>query len=142
MGPQAALAALAGTAAAARDPAHLLPRWTPTWDLAASTIVQPCNFSGLMDASFLAKWGVVSMDWSNGRAAWAQQRPMDCDGMLLRQASAIKAIDPSTHVWVYRALIPAPTPPTWGVGIGPAAPRDRASITRASRFEQLGAVQS
>ena len=109
MGPLAALAALAaGTAAAARDPAHLLPRWTPTWDLAASTIVQPCNFSGLMDASFLAKWGVVSMDWSNGRAAWAQQRPMDCDGMLLQQASAIKAIDPSTHVWVYRALIPPP----------------------------------
>ena len=48
MGPLlAALAALAaGTAAAARDPAHLLPRWAPTWELAASTIVQPCNFSG------------------------------------------------------------------------------------------------
>ena len=41
--------------------------------------------------------GVVSMDWSNGRAVWAQQKPMDCDGMLLEQAKLVKAIDPTTH---------------------------------------------
>ena len=52
-----ALAGLAGAAATA-DPAHLLPRWQPTFDLASSTIVQPCNDSGLMEPSFLAKWGV------------------------------------------------------------------------------------
>ena len=52
-----ALAGLAGAAATA-DPAHLVPRWQPTFDLASSTIVQPCNDSGLMEPSFLAKWGV------------------------------------------------------------------------------------
>ncbi len=88
-------------------PAHLIPRWTPTWELAASTIIQPCNDSGLMDSSWLAKWGVVSMDWSNGRAAWAQQQPMDCDGMLLEQARSVKEIDPSTHFWVYRNIVKA-----------------------------------
>ena len=85
----------------------MLPRWQPTWELAASTIIQPCNDSGLMDSAWLAKWGVVSMDWSNARAAWAQQQPMDCDGMLLQQATAVSEADPSTHFWVYRNIVKA-----------------------------------
>ena len=41
-----------------------LPKWTATWDLARSTAIQPCNFSGFYDPKFAAKWGLVSFDWS------------------------------------------------------------------------------
>jgi len=43
------------------DPAHLMPRWTPTYAMSASTIIQPCNWSGTMDSQWLSKWGLVSL---------------------------------------------------------------------------------
>ena len=56
-----------------------------------------------MDSEFLARWGVVSMDWSNARAEWAQGKPMDCDGRLMDQVRAIKsASENETKVFVYR----------------------------------------
>ena len=37
-----------------------VPTWTPTWDLARSTAIQPCNASGWYDPEYAAKWGLVS----------------------------------------------------------------------------------
>eukprot|EP01045_Picozoa_sp_COSAG04_P025644 COSAG04_NODE_3402_length_2848_cov_2.045471_4_plen_153_part_00 len=37
-----------------------VPTWAPTWDLARSTAIQPCNASGWYDPEYAAKWGLVS----------------------------------------------------------------------------------
>ena len=89
-------------------PAHLLPKWEPTYDMSRSTIIQPCNWSGTMDSQWLAKWGVVSVDWSNARRQWAQAQPMDCDQMLLKQIKGIKeASNNTTKVFTYRNIVKA-----------------------------------
>ena len=44
-----------------------LPPWPPTYDMALSTIMMPCNYSGFMDPEFAAKWGLVDFDWSNAK---------------------------------------------------------------------------
>ena len=43
-------------------PRPLLPRFAPTWNVARSTIIQPCNSSGFMDPSLAAAFGIVSFD--------------------------------------------------------------------------------
>ena len=85
--------------------AALLPPWPSTYDVAASTLVMPCNSSGLLSTALTRAWGLVSYDWSNakrGPAGWVQQRPMDCEERLLEQAQAAKAANPSQRVGVYR----------------------------------------
>jgi len=99
---------LLSVAATQALPAHLLPRWEPTYTMARSTLIQPCNWSGTMDSTWLAQWGIVSMDWSNGRAQWANQHPMYCDGMLLDQIKGIKqASGNTTKVFTYRNIVKA-----------------------------------
>ena len=85
--------------------AALLPPWPSTYDVAASTLVMPCNSSGLLSTALTRAWGLVSYDWSNskrGPSGWVQQRPMDCEVALLAQAQAAKAANPSQRVGVYR----------------------------------------
>ena len=99
---------LLGCGCATATPAHLMPRWEPTYAMRSSTIVQPCNFSGGMDSVWLAKWGIVDMDWSNARGEWANEKPMNCDGKLLEQAKGIKqASKNATKVFVYRNIVKA-----------------------------------
>ena len=43
------------------------PTWPPTWRMQDSTIIQPCNFSGFLNASHFSQYGVVSIDWSNAK---------------------------------------------------------------------------
>jgi hypothetical protein len=89
-------------------PAHLLPRWEPSYEMAQSTIIQPCNWSGTMDSQWLAKWGIVSMDWSNARREWEQSKPMNCDKMLFEQLKGIKeASKNKTKVFTYRNIVKA-----------------------------------
>lgn len=33
------------------------PKWPATWDMKASTLFMPCNYSGFLDPSISAKWG-------------------------------------------------------------------------------------
>jgi hypothetical protein len=75
--------------------------------MSMSTIIMPCNTSGWFDASFAAQYGIVDIDWSNGRAQWSRSTPMDDDSRLATQAAMIKAINPNTHVWIYRNLVKA-----------------------------------
>ena len=82
----------------------LLPPWPSTYDVAASTLVMPCNSSGLLSTELTRAWGLVSYDWSNakrGPTGWVQQRPMDCEERLLAQAQAAKSAYPSQRAGVY-----------------------------------------
>lgn len=85
----------------------IAPRWEPTYDMARSTIIQPCNESGLLDPEFMSKFGVVSLDWSNAKALWANQSPMASDKLMVEQAQDIRRLNNDTRVWVYRNLVKA-----------------------------------
>ena len=50
----------------------------------------------------LAKFGLVDYDWANAKSTWVNQSPMDCDGMLAKQAARNKAQNPTAKVFVYR----------------------------------------
>ena len=86
----AAALCLAG-GASAEEPWPEHPTWTPTWDMAASTIMMPCNTSGWFDAELAAKYGIADFDWSNARAMWANHAPMDDGGRLITQAAKVSA---------------------------------------------------
>ena len=81
--------------------------WAPTWDMSMSTVMMPCNTSGWFDPSLAAQYGIADFDWSNARAMWANQRPMDDGARLITQAAMVKAANPKTHVWIYRNLVKA-----------------------------------
>jgi hypothetical protein len=84
------------------------PGWAPSYDLAASTIAMPCNDSGLMlDQRAFRHWGVLSWDWSNGKDLWINQKPMDSEGMLVRQLELTKAANPRGRHLVYRNSVHA-----------------------------------
>ena len=84
-----------------------LPGWTPTYDMAQSTIIMPCNYSGWTDPRVFKNWGVVDFDWSNARALWSNASPMDCEERLLAQATTVKASTPTAKVMVYRNMVKA-----------------------------------
>ena len=50
-----------------------LPNWDVTYDMAQSTTIMPCNFSGHYDFEAypaLGKFGLVDYDWSNAKQEW------------------------------------------------------------------------
>lgn len=69
----------------------------------------------------------IRCSWSNAKKTWANESPMDADGMLLQQAKNTKAINPAAKVFVYRNIVkalpwfsqvnfrPEPMPATWTV---------------------------
>eukprot|EP01043_Picozoa_sp_COSAG02_P088920 COSAG02_NODE_25961_length_644_cov_1.223853_1_plen_214_part_11 len=89
--------------------------WQPTWDMAMSTIMMPCNTSGWFDSVLAAKYGIVDFDWSNARQLWANAAPMDDGARLITQAAMVKAVNPNSHVWIYRNLVKALS---WYKGVG------------------------
>ena len=71
--------------------------------MSESTVVQPCNYSGLYDFNAypdLAKFGICSFDWSSAKKTWVNHSPMDADVMLLTQAAENKARNPHAKVFV------------------------------------------
>ena len=85
----------------------LLPKWTSTYQMNLSTIIQPCNESGYFNDNALnklAKFGLISIDWSNAKQLWANAAPMNCAETLLPQVTAIKSINPSAKTFVYRLI--------------------------------------
>eukprot|EP01060_Flectonema_neradi_P038414 TRINITY_DN8043_c0_g2_i1.p1 TRINITY_DN8043_c0_g2~~TRINITY_DN8043_c0_g2_i1.p1 ORF type:complete len:439 (+),score=113.64 TRINITY_DN8043_c0_g2_i1:63-1319(+) len=83
------------------------PRWQPTWDMKLSTMSMFMNFSGWTDPKVAGQFGVSSFDWSNAKAQWAVQKPMDCEERLVTQATWVKQQNPASHVYVYRNLVKA-----------------------------------
>ena len=102
-----------------------LPHFPPTWDMQRSTMVMPCNYSGILDmGSSVGKFGVVDIDWSNMKKIWANAHPMDAEELLVDQAKRRKAAAcpdtcpypsgcpdknacPQAKTWVYRNLVKA-----------------------------------
>ena len=66
-----------------------------------------CNGSGWFNTALASEFGITSFDWSNAKAQWANQKPMDCEERLVTQASMTKARNPATNVFVYRNLVKA-----------------------------------
>jgi hypothetical protein len=83
--------------------------WARTWALNRSTICQPGNTAGFLDAAAAARFGLVSLDWSIASGVW---RPGGAAGTpcaattgaaaLVEQCRRIKAVDPSTKCFAYR----------------------------------------
>eukprot|EP01083_Nonionella_stella_P271962 922015_1 len=70
----------------------------------------PCNESGYYNDNALqklAKFGLISVDWSNAKGLWSNAAPMNCAETLLAQVTAIKSINPSAKTFVYRNLVKA-----------------------------------
>lgn len=88
-----------------------LPRWEPTWQLSMSTICQPGSTGGFLDATFAAKWGFISLDWSIANKIWnpdGSSKSVDkASGAatLVEQCRQIKAVNNRTKCGVYRNTI-------------------------------------
>ena len=90
----------------------VLPPWPPTYAMSESTIVMPCNGTGLLDPKNAGmqekgfhKWAFAQIDWSNskdGPTGWSKGRPMDAEHSLVAQAALLKAANPRQIVGVYR----------------------------------------
>lgn len=66
-----------------------------------------CNGSGWSNPQRGGAFGIVSYDWSNAKAQWSKQQPMDCEERLLTQARATKSTSPQSRVFVYRNVVKA-----------------------------------
>ena len=83
------------------------PPWPANYSMVASTLTMACNTSGWFDPALGSKFGIVSYDWSNAKAQWANAQPMDCEQRLVTQAQMTKARRPDANVFVYRNLVKA-----------------------------------
>ena len=65
-----------------------------------STLIMPCNASGLLTQRNVSKFGIVDYDWSNAKELWANSgsKPMDVSAALVRQAitTKVKASSPTS----------------------------------------------
>ncbi len=66
-----------------------------------------CNYTGNLDPAATARFSIVDVDWSSGKADWAKERPMQADVSLARQALAVAAAVPGRRVFTYRNAIQA-----------------------------------
>ena len=80
------------------------PQWAPEWQLNLSTATEPGVTYGFLNASFFAKWGWVSLDWSVAESEWLSPNLAQStnEEVLVEQARQIKALNPRTRVTVYR----------------------------------------
>lgn len=79
-----------------------LPNRKPTYQLNASTIIMPCNNSGFTDPASTVGWSVIDFDWSNAKALWVVQRPMNDEEFLQQQVEMSTNASLGQTVWVYR----------------------------------------
>ena len=82
----------------------LAPKFAPRWRMNESTIIMPCDVNGF-NAAEAAAWGIADFDYSNSKAAWSVNKPMDCQARLVTQAAMTKAKNERTRVWVYRNIV-------------------------------------
>jgi len=86
-----------------------LPKWEPTYNMSRSTIVQPCNYSGFFDPSYISQFGIVDFDWSNAKQIYVNNPngPMNCDELLVEQVNMVKQYNPTTKVFKYFNFVKA-----------------------------------
>lgn len=87
----------------------LAPKYEPTYNMALSSTVMPCNNAELMSSGpnwpTIRGYGLIDIDWSNAKQKWINTSPMSCEEDLLKQAELIKAnntLGVHQKVWVYR----------------------------------------
>lgn len=93
----------------------VLPPWQKTYAMNESTVIMPCNATGLIDpfnpeANGFHRWAFASIDWSNGKdgpTGWSKGRPMDAEESLVHQAAVLTAANPKQKVGVYRNIVKA-----------------------------------
>ena len=99
----ASLPALLLLASAQEAPPLLPPSpYVASYDMAASSIVMICNFSGYQTTSSTKGWSVIDFDWSNSLQEWSAATPMDTNERLLVQAAMTQQAQPNSSVWIYR----------------------------------------
>ena len=101
------------------------PNWEPTWDMRSSTILMACNNSGLHDPAHAVQFAIVAYDWSNGKAVWANEHPMDAEKLLTKQAEMVLEADPgirgrAPRVWVYRCVVGLRVCEVWEIMVATA----------------------
>mmetsp|Transcript_37467 Transcript_37467/g.98270 ORF Transcript_37467/g.98270 Transcript_37467/m.98270 type:complete len:448 (-) Transcript_37467:258-1601(-) len=101
-----------------------VPHFPATWHTPSSTFVMACNYSDWLSPAVFSRFGVVDIDWSNGKEMWANEHPMDAEAAALHQAALIKNAAcpqacplpagcptrqacPQKRVWVYKNLVKA-----------------------------------
>jgi len=82
-----------------------VPNRPPTYMMNSSTIIMPCNNSGFTNVESTKGWGVIDFDWSNAKAIWAQQKPMNDEELLFKQVQMTTAATANSTVWVYRCSV-------------------------------------
>jgi hypothetical protein len=86
-----AAAALLGLGLLVRAQISPLPGQVPSWPVSfsmnASTFVMLCSREGFLNASQTGGFSIVDVDWSNARSLWTRAQPMNCEELLLQQAS-------------------------------------------------------
>jgi len=89
-------------------PARCFPFARPTFPLSASPptdsplLFQPCNNSGFTDPASTVGWSIIDFDWSNAKALWVAQRPMNDEELLQQQVVMSTSASLGQTVWVYR----------------------------------------
>lgn len=82
-----------------------VPNRTATYMMNISTIIMPCNNSGFTDPTSTKGWGVVDFDWSNAKAIWAKEKPMNDEELLFKQVQMTTSATKDATVWVYRCSV-------------------------------------
>ena len=90
----------------------VMPKFPHTYQMNKSTIIMPCNSSGVTDPQSTKGWAYVDFDWSNWKGTgdsdgWAKHKPMDCEELMVKQVEMTVAASPDTKVFVYRNMIKA-----------------------------------
>lgn len=62
----------------------------------------PCNNSGFTDPKTTVGWSIIDFDWSNAKALWVKQRPMNDEELLQEQVVMSTSASLGQSVWVYR----------------------------------------
>lgn len=83
------------------------PPWPSTYNMSMSSITMACNSSGWFNTTLAASFGITSFDWSNAKAQWVQQFPMDDEERLITQTSMTKTLQTDTRVFIYENLVKA-----------------------------------
>jgi hypothetical protein len=86
------------------------PPYKQTWLQNLSSLIMPCNNTGLTNPSSTLGWGIVDFDWSNNKGrgtadGWAKHHPMDDEEQLFKQIQITAAATPGTTIWAYRNTV-------------------------------------
>ena len=83
---------------ASDDGLVLLPPWKPSWNMSLSTVIQPCNASGMFDTAFGSRFGIVDFDFENAWKQWSNEKPMDAETLMVEAAVSNQVILTPLHV--------------------------------------------